>query len=45
MRLINKNSRRGVVNLFSEFVLSKINKTENSIIQVTDCGPFSLLMV
>jgi hypothetical protein len=40
MRLINKNSRRGVVNLFSEFVLSKINKTENSIIQVTDCGPF-----
>jgi len=40
MRLINKNSRRGVVNLFSEFVLSKINKSDNSIIQVTDCGPF-----
>ena len=40
MRLLNKNSRRGIVNLFSEFVLSKINKTENTIIQVTDCGPF-----
>jgi len=40
MRLIDKNSRRGVVNLFSEFVLSRINKSENSIIQVTDCGPF-----
>lgn len=40
MRLINKNSKRGIVNLFSEFILSKINKSENSIIQVTDCGPF-----
>jgi hypothetical protein len=40
MRLIDKNSRRGVVNLFSEFVLSRINKSENSIIQITDCGPF-----
>ena len=34
MRLINKNSRRGVVNLLADFILSKIDKKENSIIQV-----------
>ena len=27
MRLINKNSRRGVVNLLADFILSKIDKT------------------
>jgi hypothetical protein len=26
MRLINKNSKRGIVNLFAEFILSKIDQ-------------------
>jgi hypothetical protein len=43
MRLINKNSRRGIVNLFADFILSKIKKTEKSIIQVTDCGAFMVV--
>jgi hypothetical protein len=43
MRLINKNSKRGVINLFAEFILSKFNKKENTIIQVTDCGPFFVI--
>ena len=43
MRLINKNSKRGIVNLFADFILSKIKKTEKSIIQVTDCGPFMIV--
>jgi hypothetical protein len=43
MRLINKNSKRGIVNLFADFILSKINKTEKSIIQVTDCGAFMVV--
>ena len=43
MRLINKNSRRGIVNLFADFILSKIKKTEKSIIQVTDCGAFMIV--
>ena len=40
MRLINKNSKRGIVNLFADFILSKIDKNENSIIQVSDVGSF-----
>ena len=43
MRKINKNSRRGVVNLFADFILTRIDKKENSIIQVTDCGPFVVI--
>ena len=43
MRLINKNSKRGIVNLFADFILSKIKNTEKSIIQVTDCGPFMVV--
>ncbi len=40
MRLINKNSKRGIVNLFADFILSKIDNNENSIIQVSDVGSF-----
>ena len=40
MRLINKNSKRGIVNLFAEFILSKIDKNKDSIIQVSDVGSF-----
>ncbi len=43
MRKINKNSRRGVVNLFADFILTKIDKEENSIIQVTDCESFMVV--
>jgi len=40
MRLLNKNSKRFIVNLFSDFILSKIDKTEKTIIQVSDCNNF-----
>jgi hypothetical protein len=43
MRLINKNSKRGVVNLFADFILSKIDNSHKSIIQVTDCGAFMVV--
>jgi hypothetical protein len=43
MRKINKNSRRGIVNLFADFILTRIDKKENSIIQVTDCETFFVI--
>ena len=43
MRLINKNSKRGIVNLFADSILSKIDKNENSIIQVSDVGSFYVI--
>jgi hypothetical protein len=43
MRKINKISRRGVVNLFADFILTRIDKKENSIIQVTDCEAFMVI--
>lgn len=43
MRKINKNSRRGIVNLLADFILTRIDKKENSIIQVTDCEAFMVI--
>jgi hypothetical protein len=43
MRKINKNSRRGIVNLLADFILTRIDKNENSIIQVTDCETFFVI--
>jgi hypothetical protein len=43
MRLINKNSRRGIVNLFADFIVSKIDPKERSIIQITDCDVFMVV--
>lgn len=43
MRKINKNSRRGIVNLFADFIITKIDKKENSIIQITDCDSFMVI--
>jgi len=43
MRKINKNSRRGIVNLFADFILSRIDKKENSIIEVIDCESFMVI--
>jgi predicted regulator of amino acid metabolism with ACT domain len=40
MRKLEKNTRRYFVNLFADYILSKFNKSENTIIQVTDCENF-----
>lgn len=40
MRKLEKNTRRYFVNLFADYILSKFDKTENTIIQVTDCQNF-----
>jgi hypothetical protein len=34
MRKINKNSRRGIVNLFADFILQKLGKTTKTLIQI-----------
>jgi len=43
MNLINVNSKKGIVNLFSDFLLQKIDRNLNSIIQVTDLNNFFLI--
>jgi hypothetical protein len=43
MRKIIKNSRRGIVNLLADFILTRIDKKENSIIQITDCESFMVI--
>jgi hypothetical protein len=43
MRKLEKNTRRYFVNLFADFILSKSEKTENTIIQVTDCENFVIV--
>ena len=43
MRKLDVNTRRGIVNLFADFILSKIDKKENSIIQVTDFEKFFVI--
>ena len=40
MRKLEKNTRRYFVNLFADYILSKFEKSENTIIQVTDCETF-----
>jgi hypothetical protein len=40
MKLININSKRGVVNLFADYILKKLENNLNSIIQVTDMNYF-----
>ena len=40
MRKLEKNTRRYFVNLFADFILSKFDKSENTIIQVTDFENF-----
>lgn len=45
MNYINVNSNRGIVNLFADYVVKKINEVGefDSIIEVTDCGKFFIL--
>lgn len=40
MVLVNLNTRKGIVNLFSDYILSKIGSSTKTIIQVTDCDSF-----
>jgi hypothetical protein len=40
MRKLEKNTRRYFVNLFADYILSKFNKKDNTVIQVTDCETF-----
>jgi len=43
MRKLEKNTKNIVVNLFADFILSKIDKKENSIIEIIDVGPFFIV--
>ena len=43
MRKLEKNTRRYFVNLFADYILSKFDKTKNTIIQVTDCQTFVVI--
>ena len=42
MKYINEKSNRGIVNLFADFILKEITKTQkyDTVIEVTDCGKF-----
>jgi hypothetical protein len=45
MKYINENSNRGLVNLFSDYIVNLINKTHqyDVVIEVTDCGKFFMV--
>lgn len=45
MKLINIKTRRGIVNLFADFIVKKINSNpeDKSVIQVTDCNNFYVI--
>ena len=42
MKYINENSNRGLVNLFSDYIVNQINKDKqyDVVIEITDCGKF-----
>ena len=42
MKYINENSNRGLVNLFSDYIVKEINKTHqyDVVVEITDCGKF-----
>lgn len=43
MKMVNLNSRKGLVNLLADYVVSKLNSDVKSIIQITDCGSFYVI--
>jgi len=43
MKLINLNSKKGIVNLFADFILKNININNETIIQVTDFNHFFIV--
>lgn len=40
MRKLEKNTRRYFVNLFADYIMSKFDNKDNTVIQVTDCETF-----
>lgn len=43
MKLIKLNTKLGVINLFSDYILKYIDKTLDTVIQVTDVGHFLII--
>lgn len=43
MKLINLNSKKGVINLLSDYILKNFDKKSNTIIQVTDFNHFFIV--
>ena len=45
MKYINEKSNRGIVNLFSDYLLTELTKENNidAVIEVTDCGKFFIV--
>ena len=43
MKLINLKTKKGVVNLFADFIISKIDSSLDTIIQVTDFNHFLIV--
>ena len=45
MKYINENSNRGLVNLFSDYIVNEINKTHqyDVVVEVTDCVKFFIV--
>lgn len=43
MKLINLKSKKGIVNLFADYILKKLDNKENTIIQVTDFNHFLIV--
>jgi len=43
MKLINLNSKKGVVNLFADYILKRFDKQSETIIQVTDFNHFFIV--
>ena len=45
MKYVNENSNKGIVNLFADFLVKEINKTNqyDVVIEVTDCGKFFIV--
>ena len=45
MKYINEKSNRGIVNLFSDYLLKELTKENNidAVIEVTDCGKFFIV--
>jgi hypothetical protein len=41
MKYINLNSKKGLVNLFADYIVKEFN--DNTMIQVSDCGAFFLV--
>lgn len=43
MKLINIKSKKGIINLFADFILNNFDKSKNTILQVTDFNHFFIV--